>query len=132
MASCLNNPVLKIVLIGLAGLAGTLCRYWLSGFVAQRFGETFPAGTLVVNIVGCFLAGFLFYLMQERYLVNQTLRTMVMIGFLGAFTTFSSYGLQTLTLLRDGEFGFAALNVAVSNTVGLLVVWVGYALAKAL
>ncbi|MDQ2856513.1 MAG: CrcB family protein, partial [Acidobacteriota bacterium] len=76
--------------------------YLLSGFIARRFGETFPAGTLVVNIAGCFLAGFLFYLMQERFSVNETTRVMVMIGLLGGFTTFSSFGLQTFTLLKAG------------------------------
>jgi fluoride exporter len=99
--------------------------------VARRYGETFPLGTLVVNLIGCFLAGLLFYLMQERFLVNQTLRTVILIGLLGGFTTFSSYGLQTFTLLRDGEFAFAALNLVVSNLVGLLMVWAGYTVAKA-
>lgn len=122
----------KIALIGLAGLVGTLSRYWLSGLVAQRYGETFPVGTLLVNVIGCFLAGFLFYLMYERYLVNQTLRTVVLIGFLGGFTTFSSFGLQTFTLIRDGEVGLAALNVGVSNFAGLFMVWAGYTLAKVL
>lgn len=122
----------KLLLIGLAGLAGTLSRYWLSGVVARRYGETFPLGTLAVNLVGCFLAGLLFYLLQERFLVNQTARTVVMIGFLGGFTTFSSFGLQTFTLLQDGEFGLAALNLVASNLAGLFLVWAGYTLAKAL
>jgi CrcB protein len=120
----------KVLLIGLAGLVGTLGRYSLSGIVARRFGETFPTGTLVVNIIGCFLAGALFYLLQERFLVNETLRTVVMIGFLGGFTTFSSFGLQTFTLLKDGELWFAALNMIGSNLLGLLMVWAGYTLAK--
>lgn len=124
--------MLRILLIGLAGLLGTLCRYWLSGAVARRYGETFPAGTLVVNALGCLLIGFLFHLLQERYLVGQTARTVVLVGFLGGFTTFSSYGLQTFTLLRDGEFAYAALNVVASNLLGLLLVWGGYALAKLL
>jgi CrcB protein len=120
----------KVFLIGLAGLVGTLGRYALSGIIARRFGETFPTGTLVVNIAGCFLAGFLFYLMQERFLVNETMRTVVMIGLLGGFTTFSSFGLQTFTLLKDGEIWFAAMNLVGSNLLGLLMVWVGYTLAK--
>lgn len=124
--------MMKILYIGLAGMLGTLGRYWLSGVVARRYGETFPLGTLFVNIIGCFLAGLLFYLMQERFLVNQTLRTIIMIGFLGGFTTFSSYGLQTFTLLRDGEIAFAALNLIVSNVVGLLMVWAGYTVARVL
>jgi CrcB protein len=120
----------KVLLIGLAGLVGTLGRYALSGVIARRFGETFPAGTLVVNIVGCFLAGLLFYLLQERNLVTPMTRTVVMIGLLGGFTTFSSFGLQTFTLLRDGEFWFATLNLVGSNFLGLLMVWAGYTLGK--
>ena len=120
----------KVLLIGLAGLVGTVGRYALSGVIARRFGETFPAGTLVVNIIGCFLAGLLFYLLQERDLVSPTMRTVVMIGFLGGFTTFSSFGLQTFTLLRDGEFWFATLNIIGSNFLGLLMVWAGYTLGK--
>jgi len=120
----------KVFLIGLAGLVGTLGRYALSGVIARRFGETFPTGTLLVNVAGCFLAGFLFYLMQERFLVSQTMRTVVMIGLLGGFTTFSSFGLQTFTLLKDGELWFAAVNIVGSNLLGLLMVWAGYTLAK--
>ncbi|MDQ2937092.1 MAG: fluoride efflux transporter CrcB [Acidobacteriota bacterium] len=120
------------ILIGLAGFAGTLLRYGLSGWIARRFGETFPLGTLIVNLVGCFLAGLLFYLLFDRYLVNQTIRIVLIIGLLGGFTTFSSFGLQTFTLLRDGEMGLALLNIAASNLGGLLMVWVGYSLARIL
>ena len=122
----------KLLLIGLAGFIGTLSRYWLSGVVARRYGETFPMGTLVVNLVGCFLVGLLFYLLQERFLVNQTVRTVILIGFLGGFTTFSSFGLQTFTLLQDGEFGLAALNILGANVIGLVLVWAGYTLARIL
>lgn len=122
----------RLLLIGLAGFVGTLLRYWLSGWTAQRFGETFPTGTLVVNLLGCFMAGLLFYLMFDRYLVNQTIRTVVIIGLLGGFTTFSSFGLQTFTLLREGEMGLALLNMAASNLGGLLMVWCGYSLARLL
>jgi CrcB protein len=124
--------MLRTLLIGIAGLAGTLLRYWLSGFVARRYGETFPVGTMVVNVLGCFMAGAIFNLTEERFLVNPTLRTVILIGLLGGFTTFSSYGLQTFTLLRDGEFGLATLNILVSNTLGLFMVWAGYGLVKAL
>jgi CrcB protein len=102
----------------------------VSGFIARRFGETFPTGTLIVNVLGCFLAGLLFYLFQERFLINQTTRTVVMIGFLGGFTTFSSFGLQTFTLLRDGEIFLATINVVASNVAGLLTVWAGYTVGK--
>jgi CrcB protein len=124
--------MLRLIFIGFAGFAGTLMRYWLSDWTARRYGETFPTGTLVVNMLGCFLAGLLFYLMFDRYLVSPTVRTVVLIGLLGGFTTFSSFGLQTFTLLRDGELALALFNIAISNIGGLLMVWVGYSLAKIL
>lgn len=122
--------MLKLLLIGLAGFAGTLTRYWLSGVIATRYGETFPYGTLAVNALGCFVAGFLFYFMYDRFLTSPTSRSLIFIGFLGAFTTFSSYSLQTFMLLRDGEFSLALLNMAASNILGLLLVWAGYNLAE--
>jgi len=122
----------KTIFVAIAGLVGTLFRYWLSGVVARQYGETFPWGTLVVNLVGCFLAGAVFYVAEERFLISPTLRTVILIGFLGGFTTFSSYGLQTFTLLREGEIGWAAFNIAASNVLGLTMVWTGYVISKAL
>ena len=122
----------RLIFLGLAGLAGTLGRYWLSGLIARRYGETFPWGTLVVNAVGCFLTGAVYYSSEERFLISPTVRSVVLIGLLGGFTTFSSYGLQTFTLLREGEIGLAVLNVTLSNLLGLLLVWAGYTLMKAL
>lgn len=122
----------KLFLVGLGGFVGTLFRYWLSGFFASRYGETFPLGTLVVNALGCFVIGFLFYLFYDRSLASPTARTVVLIGLLGGFTTFSSYGLQTFTLLRDGELFLALVNIVASNVLGLGLVWVGYVLAKAI
>ena len=122
----------RILLIGFAGLIGTLSRYFLAGVIGRRFGESFPIGTLVINVVGCFLAGFLFYLLQERSLVSETVRLAIMVGFLGGFTTFSAFGLQTFTLFRDGEMLLAFLNLVVSNLVGLFFVWVGFLLARTL
>ena len=124
--------MLRILLVGLAGLGGTLCRYWLSGVVVRRYGEAFPLGTLAVNLLGCFAAGLLFHFMQERQAFSETARAAVFVGLLGGFTTFSAYGLQTFTLLRDGRVGFAALNVVASNLLGLLLVFAGYAAGKLL
>jgi CrcB protein len=119
-----------MLLVGLAGLLGTLCRYWLSGAVTRRYGEAFPFGTLAVNLAGCFAAGLLFHFMQERQLFSETARAAVFVGLLGGFTTFSAYGLQTFALLREGRVGVAALNVVASNLLGLLLVYAGYATAK--
>jgi len=124
------NVFARLLSIGFAGFIGTLLRYWLSGLLARRFGETFPYGTLIVNLSGCFVIGFLFYLFYDRALVSPTTRTAIFIGLLGGYTTFSSYGLQTFTLLRDGEVFLALGNVAASNLLGLVLVWVGYSLAK--
>jgi fluoride exporter len=120
----------RLLLIGLAGLAGTLCRYGLVEFVSRRFGESFPTGTLIVNLVGCFIAGFLFYPLHERFAVGELTRLTLMIGFLGGFTTFSAFGVQTFTLFKDGAVLLALANVVLSNVVGLIGVWVGYALAR--
>ena len=124
--------MLRLIYIGLAGAGGTLLRYWLSESVAKRFGETFPTGTVVVNLVGCFIAGLVFYLIFERYVVSPTVRAVVLIGLLGGFTTFSAFGLQTFTLLRDGEMALAFLNIGLSNLGGLTMVWVGYSVARIL
>jgi len=124
--------VLRILLVGLAGLLGTLCRYWLSGAVSRRYGEAWPLGTLAVNLLGCFAAGLLFHLMQERQAFGETARAAVFVGLLGGFTTFSAYGLQTFELLREGRVGAAALNVVASNLLGLLLVWAGYGAGKLL
>lgn len=120
----------RFFLVGLGGFVGTLGRYWLSGVVARRYGETFPFGTLLVNALGCFLIGFFFYLLYERTLTAPTERTVVLIGLIGGFTTFSSYGLQTFSLLRNGEVLLALTNIAVSNVLCLALVGAGYALAK--
>jgi len=120
----------KTILIAVAGLIGTLCRYWLAGLVSKQYGETFPWGTMAVNLVGCLGAGALLFLTEQRFLLSPTVRTVVMIGLLGGFTTFSSYSLQTFALLREGAFGLAILNVVTSNILGLFMVWIGYGLGR--
>jgi CrcB protein len=122
----------RLLLVGLGGFVGTLGRYWLSGLIARRYGETFPYGTLVVNALGCFVIGCLFYFFYERGLTSPTSRTVIFIGVLGGFTTFSSYGLQTFTLLRDGEVLLALANNSASNVLCLVLVWLGFTLAKAI
>lgn len=122
--------MVRLLLVGLGGFAGTVARYWLSGVIARRYGETFPYGTLAVNALGCFVIGFLFYLFYDRGLTTPTVRSVVLIGLIGGFTTFSSYGLQTFTLLRDGEMFLALTNIVASNVACLVLVWLGYSLAK--
>ena len=120
----------QLILIGLAGFVGTVARFGLSEFVAERAGGSFPWGTLVVNVIGCFLAGFLFCILQERTTGYEVIRTVLMVGFLGGLTTFSAFGLQTFTLLKNSQVGLALLNLLVSNLVGLAMVWAGYSTAR--
>jgi CrcB protein len=96
----------KTIFIAVAGLVGTLLRYWLSGFVARQYGETFP-GNDGGQPDRLFVTGAVFFLTEERFLVSPTVRTVIpLIGLLGGFTTFSSYGLQTFTLLRMANLGW--------------------------
>jgi len=121
----------KILLIGIAGLLGTLARYYLSGWADEWWGGTFPFGTLIVNALGCLAIGFLFHATEEKYLIDPALRSAVLVGFLGGFTTFSSFAVQSFTLLRGGEIFLAGVNILVSNIAGVILVWLGYALSRA-
>lgn len=119
----------NIALIGLGGLVGTLSRYWISQWLETRAQSPFPYGTLVVNVLGCFAAGFLFQAL-EHAAISEGVRLAIFVGFLGGFTTFSAYGLQSLVLVRGGMLSLAAVNVLVSNVAGLAMVWVGAAVSR--
>src|SRR5262245_5306550 len=121
----------KIVLIGVAGLLGTLARYSLSGWADQWWRGQFPAGTLVVNALGCFAIGILLHAGEARIVADPVIRAAVTIGFLGGFTTFSSFAVQSFTLFREGNVLLAGANIVLSNVAGLVLVWLGYALARA-
>src|SRR5438477_11612781 len=119
--------------LAIGGALGTLARFGVSGFVAYHFGETFPWGTLVVNVSGSFVIGFFATLTgtEGRFLVGGTTRQFVMTGILGGFTTFSSFSLQTLALARDGEWLRAGANTAGSVVLCLVAVWLGHMTAVA-
>lgn len=118
-----------LILIG--GGVGSLLRYWMSISAHQLFGRTFPYGTLMVNVVGCFLMGFLSILLLER-LQHHTefLKALLLIGFLGGFTTFSSFSFETLNMLENGELLRAVTNIFCSFGLCLIAVSVGAILAK--
>ncbi|MBI3875235.1 MAG: fluoride efflux transporter CrcB [Verrucomicrobia bacterium] len=118
--------------IALGSALGGVLRFWLSGVVAARFGEVFPLGTLVVNVSGSFLIGFIFTFTgsEGRVLFSPTARNFLMAGICGGYTTFSSFSLQTLNLARDGEFLYAGLNALLSVALCLIAVWLGHALAQ--
>ncbi|QYM77962.1 fluoride efflux transporter CrcB [Horticoccus luteus] len=114
--------------ITLGSALGGLARFIVSGFVAERIGETFPWGTLTVNVAGSFLIGLFATLTSPdgRVFVGPHARQFVMTGFFGGFTTFSSFSLQTLMLAQDGEWWRAGLNVGGNVTFCLLAVWLGH------
>jgi fluoride exporter len=121
----------KVLLIGVAGLIGTLARYWLSLWIDDWWNGPFPLGTIIVNLVGCFTIGFLFHAMVEKHVTDPILRSAVFIGFLGGFTTFSSFAIQSVNLFRDGRILLASANVLLSNVAGLMLAWMGYAISRA-
>ncbi|MBV9635171.1 MAG: fluoride efflux transporter CrcB [Methylobacteriaceae bacterium] len=120
--------------IAIGSALGGAARYWLSGFVANRVGETFPWGTILVNVTGCFVIGLFATLTgpEGRLLVSGTVRQFVMIGICGGYTTFSSFSLQTLNLMRDREWLFAGANIALSVILCMLAVWLGHLAAEAI
>ena len=114
------------VMIGSA--LGGGARYWLSGVVAERIGETFPWGTLIINILGSLVIGLFATLTgpDGRYIVGTTARQFVMVGLCGGFTTFSAFSLQTLNLARDGEWFRAGAYIGLSVALCLIAVWLGH------
>jgi fluoride exporter len=114
--------------VGMGGALGTMLRFWISGVVAQAYGERFPTGTLVINITGSFVIGVFATLTgpDGRWLVGPLPRQFFMIGICGGYTTFSSFSLQTLNLARDGQWGYAFLNIALSVALCLIGVWLGF------
>ena len=122
--------------IALGGALGSVGRYWLGDVVAAKFGETFPAGTLVINVLGSFVIGVVGALAAPEGRMSSDARAFatqfVMIGICGGFTTFSSFSWQTLNLLRDRQWLYAGGNVILSVVLCLVAVWLGYLVGAAL
>lgn len=122
----------KLMWLALAGAMGTLARYALAGFVHRFTGSAFPWGTLVVNLVGCFLAGLLWVLFESRWSVSGETRTLVLVGFMGAFTTFSAMILETGELARSAQWLYAGANVGMQTGLGFVALFVGMAAGRAI
>jgi len=120
--------------IALGSALGGVLRHWLSGLAVLRFGESFPSGTLLVNITGSLVIGFIFTFTgaEGRILVSPEMRNFLMAGICGGYTTFSAFSLQTLNLARDGQWLYAGLNVILSVVLCLVAVWLGHLLAQIL
>lgn len=118
--------MMKFVLVGLGGFIGAVLRYLLSGCVQKwTKNATFPYGTLTVNLLGCLIIGLLSQLVEGRHLFSPETRIFVFIGILGAFTTFSTFGSETMNLLRDGETLLSLMNIGTHIFLGLTAVWLG-------
>ena len=118
------------MLLFIAGGLGTLARYGLSGIVQRDWGGTFPWGTLAVNTIGCFIAGLLWVLAENRTALSGEMRAIIFVGFLGAFTTFSTFVLETGNLLRDSDWSWAILNASLQNGMGIVALFTGIAFAR--
>jgi CrcB protein len=127
-----SEVALKVLAIGAAGFAGAISRYAVEGWVSSHTRGHLPWGTFVVNVTGCFVLGFLFALLTERFMANATLRTAMTVGFVGAYTTFSTFAFETMRLAQDGAFLAAAGNVALSVAAGLAAVYAGTWLGRVL
>ena len=123
---------MPLILIGLGGFAGAISRYLVDGFVSERTAGAFPWGTLVVNLTGSFVLGVLFAMTTERAILPADIRGPVMIGFIGAYTTFSTYMLESWGLLESGSWAPALANLGGSVVLGLVAVAAGLTLGRAL
>jgi len=121
---------MKFLLILAGGGVGSLARYLAGTAVTARFGARFPVGTMVVNVTGCFLIGLLMTLLTERWQPHPNWRLALVVGFLGGYTTFSSFEWETYAAVRDGGFWIGLGNVVGSVTLGYAAVWVGALLGR--
>lgn len=123
---------MRLVWIAVAGALGAVSRYQVEGWVSNVTKGDLPYGTLVVNVSGSFLLGFLFTLLTERLLPHPDLRVALTVGFVGAYTTFSTLTFETLQLGQAGAISAAAMNVVGSFTAGMVAVWLGTVVGRAL
>ncbi|HEY1766663.1 MAG TPA: fluoride efflux transporter CrcB [Terracidiphilus sp.] len=124
--------MLKYFLIALGGALGSALRYWVGSAVSGRIGIKFPYGTLVINLSACLIIGFTLTFMGKRASLNPMWRFLIPIGFIGAYSTFSTYEWETLSTLRSGAFFLAGLYAVGSLVFGLIATWCGTALADLL
>jgi len=119
-------------IIGIGGFFGAVCRYMVALWIGQKWGRTFPLGTFVVNISGSFLISLLMSLFTERFMVSPQVRLFLVVGFIGAYTTFSTFEYETGNLLKDGEWSIASANVILSVIAGFVALKLGEIIAKSI
>lgn len=126
------DPAINVIAISLGAVPGALSRYYVTGWCTKAFGKAFPYGTFIINITGCFCMGFFMTLISGIANFPTEVRLMVATGFLGAYTTFSTYGFDTLTLLRNQKLGATAFYWGGSAIFGIIGVQLGAFLAQQL
>jgi CrcB protein len=124
--------LLQVIIAGLGGFIGSASRFWISSVTYRILGQDFPYGTLLVNVVGAFLIGFLMAVFEERFLVSPNLRIFLTIGVLGGFTTFSTFSYETVSLLREGSYLTGTANILYSLLNCLGATWFGGVIGKLL
>jgi len=124
--------LVKYVMVGIGGFAGSIARYWLGSYIGEKMGTRFPYGTFVINISGSFLIGLIMSLLAEKMRWNPNWIYLVPIGFIGAYTTFSTFEYETLRTVQDGQFLTAFLNITLSVVTGFVAVWAGAAAGRAM
>jgi len=124
--------MLKIVAVAVGGSIGATTRYLVSTWAAGRFGADFPYGTLIVNVIGCFIIGAFMAATTERFIISPYWRLIVTVGFVGGLTTFSSFSYETFTLLEGGNVPFAMYNLLGNFVLGFLATWLGMSVARIL
>lgn len=125
--------LVNLVLVGVGGLMGSVARYLVGGWTHSLTGEGgFPFGTLVVNVLGCLVIGFVSGLAEHRQMLGPEVRAFLLIGVLGGFTTFSAFGYETFALARGGQLLATFSNILVTMASGLAAVWLGYRIAQTL
>jgi CrcB protein len=122
----------KYFLIALGGALGSLTRYWVGSTLSNRLGTKFPYGTFVINITACLIIGFSLEFLSKRIGMNPAWRFLIPIGFVGAYSTFSTFEWEIFTNLQTGAFMIAALYIVLSCFLGLVAVWCGVLMANAL
>ena len=121
--------MIKFIYLSMGGIAGAVLRYLASGMINQFFGVSFPYGTFSVNMTGSFLIGLLWGL-SENFAIPPNMRIFLFVGFLGSFTTFSTFALESLNYLRDNNAKIAIMNMIISNILGIILVFLGILISK--
>lgn len=122
---------MRYLMVGIGGFFGSIARFWMGGLIYARLGTRFPYGTLVVNVSGCFAIGFIMTILTGRPHLSPSWRYLIPIGFIGGYTTFSTFGYETMMSFREGAMLTGSLNILLSVVAGLIAVWLGMLCGRA-